>query len=558
MSVADDRHVTGTVTKGWQTLLEGEARARLEAALPECLARQRWFGGKARIVAAARITETISIPSNEPEAMVLFVDVAYQEGPQETYVLPVTAAFGEEADEIARVLPHTVLLPVTLHPGGHAQQGILYDALWNDVVAQRLLDAIDHGERFQGTRGILEASATGAYPSLVPPERSLNASVMKAEQSNTSIVYGHHVMLKLYRRLQPGINPDLELGRFLTALRFPHSPPVGGAIEYVPLGSEPMTVGLLQSFVPNEGNAWMRMLKELEAFVARLEAVSGADHDAGHGRTLWAMMESPLGPAGRELLGPALEAAACLGRRTAALHLALGQCHEDPNFAPEPMTRDYLTARCQSMTRLWKEAAALLGQRRETLEPEVRQDAERLLSRDADILAAFGAMLSIEEGGLRIRCHADYHLGQVLWTGSDYVVIDFEGEPARPLSERRTKHSPLYDVAGMLRSFDYASWAVLGSKRLPSADRRLPSWAAFWSRWMQAEFLTSYLADVQSAPFWPRSPQARQVLLTVHQLEKAVYELGYELNNRPAWAVIPLKGIAEILALGGTRAASLT
>jgi maltose alpha-D-glucosyltransferase / alpha-amylase len=142
----------------------------------------------------------------------------------------------------------------------------------------------------------------------------------------------------------------------------------------------------------------------------------------------------------------------------------------------------------------------------------------------------------------------------VLWTGSDYIVIDFEGEPARPLHERRMKHSPLYDVAGMLRSFDYASWAVLFSQ--PSKlDGRLLPWMAFWSRWMQAEFLRNYLADVQHAPFWPQSQQARQVLLTVHQLEKAVYELAYELNNRPAWAVIPLKGIVEILASSGRRAA---
>jgi maltose alpha-D-glucosyltransferase / alpha-amylase len=553
MSVADERSMTGMATKGWEVLLEGEPGARLEAALPELLARQRWFGGKARVITATQIIEAISMPSDEPQAIILFIDVTYQEGARDTYVLPVTAAFGAEADALARLLPHIVLLPVVLHRGGHAQQGILYDALWNGPVAQALLRAIDRGDRFPGKRGILTASPTVAYPSLVPPDSPLTASVMKAEQSNTSIVYGQHVMLKLYRRLQSGINPDLEMGRFLTTLRFPHSPPVRGALEYVAPGSEPMTVGLLQAFVPNEGNAWTRMLTELDAFVMRLDAVHGVDCDAGYGRTLWALIESPLVLAGRELLGEALEAAACLGRRTAALHLALGQHHQDADFAPEPMTRAYLTGRYESMMCLWKDASAVLAQRRDTLEREARQDAEQLLGREADIHASFAALLAVEEGGLRIRCHGDYHLGQVLWTGSDYIVIDFEGEPARPLHERRMKHSPLYDVAGMLRSFDYASWAVLFSQ--PSKlDGRLLPWMAFWSRWMQAEFLRNYLADVQHAPFWPQSQQARQVLLTVHQLEKAVYELVYELNNRPAWAVIPLKGIAEILQSVGRAA----
>lgn len=557
MSVVDKDHVTCAVTKGWEEVLEGETRARLEAALPDLLARQRWFGGKARVVTAAEIIEAIPIPSEEPQAMVLFIRVAYQEGATETYVLPVTASFGEEAETITRVLPRTVLLPVTLHRSGHVQHGILYDALWNGLVAQTLLRAMDHGSRFPGKRGALAASATAAYPSLVPPDGPLDASVMKAEQSNTSVLYGHQVMLKLYRRLQPGINPDLEIGRFLTALRFPHSPTVGGAIEYVPPGTEPMTVGLLQAFVPNEGDAWTRMLKELDAFVLRLDTAGGVERDAGNGRTLRELMESPLGEAGRALIGPALEAAACLGRRTAALHRALGHAHQDPDFAPEPMTQEYVGTRYESMTRLWRDTCALLARRCDALEPGAQQDARRLLSREREILDAFGALLGIVEGGLRIRCHGDYHLGQVLWTGSDYVVIDFEGEPARSLRERRTKHSPLYDVAGMLRSFDYASWAVLASRRSKPADGHLQSWTAFWSRWVQAEFFTTYLADAQDAPFWPRSQQARDVLLTVHQLEKAVYELGYELNNRPDWAVIPLKGIAEILNIGGTPAASL-
>jgi trehalose synthase-fused probable maltokinase len=146
-------------------------------------------------------------------------------------------------------------------------------------------------------------------------------------------------------------------------------------------------------------------------------------------------------------------------------------------------------------------------------------------------------------------------LGQVLWTGDDYVVTDFEGEPARPLLERRLKHSPLYDVAGMLRSFAYVSASALAGQ--PSEQRRrLERWARYWTRWVRAHFLGAYVADVRHAPFWPASAQEAARLLTVHELEKAVYELGYELNNRPEWAAIPLKGITEIVHLSGVRAAA--
>jgi trehalose synthase-fused probable maltokinase len=186
----------------------------------------------------------------------------------------------------------------------------------------------------------------------------------------------------------------------------------------------------------------------------------------------------------------------------------------------------------------------------------MQDEASHLVDRGREVEAVFRALLEIEDAGLRIRCHGDYHLGQVLWTGSDYVIIDFEGEPARPLRERRTKQSPLLDVAGMLRSFDYAASAVVQSRRTAGIGFDGEPWADCWSRRVGAEFLTAYRREVETAAFWPRAPQAAEVLLAVHLLEKAVYELSYELNNRPEWVAIPLKGITDILNMNGTRAAA--
>jgi trehalose synthase-fused probable maltokinase len=319
---------------------------------------------------------------------------------------------------------------------------------------------------------------------------------------------------------------------------------------------EATTVALLQAFVRNEGDAWAATLRQLEGFLTRVrESTAGVDSGAGKASSVWELAQSPLSQKGRDLIGPALDAAASLGRLTAALHHTLGQDDRNPAFAPEPLTPRYCEARRHSMVELWKQVVSLLRQRSVQSIP-APPEAGELFSQEGGVLAVFQTLLDIQQGGQRIRCHGDYHLGQILWTGSDYIVTDFEGEPARPLHERRMKHSPLYDVAGMLRSFDYASWTALAKDRPRASRDTLEPWTTYWSRWVRAQFLGTYLIHVKDAPFWPQSPKDAARLLTVHELEKAVYELGYELNNRPEWVAIPLKGIKEIIQLSGARAAA--
>jgi maltose alpha-D-glucosyltransferase / alpha-amylase len=534
-------------------ILEGPARARLESQLPDLLKAQRWFGGKARDVAAATIVDRIVLPSARPDTVLLIVDVAYGDGGHEMYAMPIAAAFGQEAAHISHEMPRAVLTHVSA--GDKTQEnGVLYDAMWNADAMHRLLLAIGQGARVPGETGTLQASPTSAYRSVAPSGADLTPRVLQTQQSNTSVAFGKQALLKLYRRVQPGINPDWEIGRYLTSHAFSHSPAVGGVMEYVRSG-EPMTVALLQAFVPNEGDAWGTMLAAAEGFLARvLQDTAQVDSEAGRERSLWELAQSALSEPGRTLIGPALNAAGCLGRRTAALHLTLGGERNDPAFAPEPLTRAYLEARQQSMQQSYRQVMRLLTQR-SGLSAGIREGAHALLTQEPNILALFHTLLDIREGGQRIRCHGDYHLGQVLWTGDDYIVTDFEGEPARPLHERRLKHSPLYDVAGMLRSFAYVSSSALAAHPVDQRGR-LERWAGYWLRWVRAYFLGAYLADVRQAPFWPPSSTEAARLLTVHELEKAVYELGYELNNRPEWAAIPLKGITDIVHMSGVRAAA--
>lgn len=544
MSPSDRQAFAPTGPERWDHVLRGPSRSGIEAALPSILSRQRWFGGKARTMLSARIFDAVPIPSEAPAAVMLLVEVAYPEDMHETYVLPVAAAFGQDAARIEREWPRAVLMHLPLHTEGNDREGVLYDALWNQDVARALLDLIARNGRCMGGAGRLVAFHTAAYEAMLPSRVTPEARIMQAEQSNTSVVYGRHALLKLYRRLQPGINPDLEVGRTLTSVGFPYSPPVGGAIEYVGAGRDPMTLALLQAFIPNQGDAWAHAVRAVEKFFGEVTSQTPAvGPDWGKEWTIWDLAASTPPEAVHAVLRPSIETAVCLGRRTAGLHLAMASIRDDPDFAPEPLSLEYRRARHASMCRLWGRTAELLANRRATLPSPLQEPAARLLSLDSDVTRAAQRFLDLDDAGLRIRCHGDYHLGQVLWTGTDCMIIDFEGEPARPMSERRMKHSPLVDVAGMVRSFHYASVSV-------PCKAGMEQWSGLWCRAVAGAFLKSYIADVQGAPFWPGDQRSRDLLLFIHLLEKAVYELGYELNNRPDWAGIPLQALLDLLAPG--------
>lgn len=529
--------------------------AQFEAALPDLMKRQRWFGGKARVVAGMRVADRIPIPTGSSDMTLVLIDVVYQDGGLETYAMPLASASGEAAGRIQRETPRAVLFRFAADETNGVQESVLYDGTWNAAAMHSLVRAMQHGAAFAGEAGNLRASSTPAYENMLPPGADPAFRMLSAEQSNTSVAFGEFAVLKLYRRLHAGVNPDWEIGRYLTSRAFPYTPALGGALEYLRSG-ETATVALLQAFVRNQCDAWSATLTQLDGFLTRLAGQSAAV-DSGEGQDcgLWDLAQMPLSGAGETLIGPALDAAASLARRTAALHLTLGEATQDPNFVPESLTLDYRRARCQSMVESWKRVVQLLT-RRSVTATAFEEEQDRLLAHESSVLGVFESQLDIAGGGQRIRCHGDYHLGQVLWTGTDYIVTDFEGEPARPLHERRLKHSPLYDVAGMLRSFDYASWTALGKHPSREARKEFEPWTRYWSRWVRARFLREYVRELEHAPFWPPSSKDAARLLTVYQLEKAVYELGYELNNRPEWVGIPLKGINEIVRMSGAEAAA--
>jgi maltose alpha-D-glucosyltransferase/alpha-amylase len=537
----------------WQAVLRDIGRsARLADILPAHLRQRRWFRGKARHIRAVRILDAVPVARELNAAYITLVQLDYVEGEGETYVLPLAFAAGEQADRVQREQPRALI--AYLRATG--VEGILYDPSAEQGFGAALLALIAERRRVKGVHGELRSSSVRMpRPLLSARDTALEATALSAEQSNTSLVYGDQLILKIFRRAEAGENPDLEIGRFLTErCVFDHIPPVVGGLEYRQEDGQPATLAILQAFVPNQGDAWRYTLDALGRYFERVLAtlMPPAEEMPIASRTLLDLAEREPPTQIYELVGAYLEQASLLGQRTAELHLALASALDDPQFAPEPFTALYQQSIYQSMRAQASRTFQVLRRQLKQLPEPTRTDAEQLLLVEAALVARFRALLDHRISALRIRCHGDYHLGQVLYTGKDFAIIDFEGEPARPLSDRRIKRSPLRDVAGMLRSFHYAAHTALRDQASAALIRqedmdRARAWAHFWQLWVSAVFLRTYRATADEAPFLPRREEL-EILLDAFLLEKAVYELGYELNNRPDWVSIPLRGIRDLAA----------
>lgn len=537
---------------GWENIYQGKSKADLEALLPAFLRTRRWFGGKARTIQSVQLMEAIPWPraAGGLLALLTLLRVEYVEGKGETYVLPLTCAKGERAARVQHEIPQTILTGVRMDD----EEGVLYDALWDKDFSTELLKVIGHGGRFQGKFGELTASPTHVFRQLVPsPDTHLAPSIMQAEQSNTSVVYGKRLILKLFRRLEEGVNPDLEIGRFLTERGFTHIPPVAGALEYRRGRGEPASMAILQGFVQNQGDAWRHTLDTLGNYFEQI-LTERVPLEVTPSKHLLALADENPPPDAGERIGSYLEEARLLGQRTGELHVSLASDQTDPNFRPEPFSDLSRQALAQSMLVLADQAFPLLRQHLKAISDAVQGEAQKVIHLEGEVRRRFELVRDQHVTAMRIRCHGDYHLGQVLYTGTDFVMIDFEGEPARPLSERRLKGSPLRDVAGMLRSFHYAAYAALLLGKVAGVRSEnfssLEPWARFWYLWVSATFLKAYITAAGEAPFLPSNRQELQMLLEAHLLEKAVYELDYELNNRPDWVKIPLQGILGLVKTG--------
>ncbi len=403
----------------------------------------------------------------------------------------------------------------------------------------------------------MTASTTRFFHELRGPrEEPCEPRVLSAEQSNTSIVYGDRLILKLFRRLEAGINPDLEISRFLTERhQFAHTPKLAGSIDFRMPHGETRDLGLLSSFVPNQGDAWKFTLAELHRYYEN--AATAPQPPAIPQKPLVALLDEEPDPDTVHYVGVYVDAARLLGQRVAELHLALLEDSDDPNFAPEPFTMLYQRSVYQSMRNLLGQVTRAVSGRLSLLPEVLRAQAQLMVANQNEIAARFDAFLKRRLSVVRMRTHGDLHLGQVLYTGKDFAIIDFEGEPARPLSERRRKRGALRDVAGMIRSFHYAAYTSLIEQFRMGALGKvefsvMEPWAKIWYACTARAFLSGYIQTADRPSLVPKDREELQVLLDAFLMEKAVYEVGYELNNRPEWLRLPLYGIAQLIGISQT------
>ena len=536
------------VAGSWQELFAEDGSAALGEHLPGFLGTRRWFAGKGRSVRSAVVQEIVQLRNGALPVYVCFVNVQYTEGAAETYVLPLAYETDDAAFLRETTAPDAALLRVRSTESG--AEGLLFDAMFDEGFAESILRSIERGVHQKTKDGELVGIRNPALRRIGRPHGA-KVSVLRADQSNTSVNYGDKLLLKLFRKVEPGVNPDYEVGLFLTERGFKHSPQVAGAIEYQRRRKEPITLAILSEFIRKESDAWELTEDALRDFFDRTAALTvEVEALPATVTSMLHLTEEEMPALVKETIGAYAESARLLGQRTAEMHAVLANGPEGSPFVQEPYTPFYQRSMYQSMRNLATNSFALLAQHVKS-EEDASPATVAVLKLEEEVLTRFRALVNRPLASTRIRGHGDLHLGQVLYTGSDFVITDFEGEPARSMTERRLRRSPLRDVAGMLRSFSYAVHSALkerGRRGLPEeSQQRAHDWGRFWQVWVSSIFLGSYLEEARRAGLITASPEEIELLLGIFMLEKAVYELGYELNNRPEWLNVPLEGILELL-----------
>ncbi|MBC8111329.1 MAG: putative maltokinase, partial [Verrucomicrobia bacterium] len=509
----------------WENLVEGSQNLLLtETIFPTYFQTCRWFGGKARNIKKMQIKASMPFGDLLAHEAILLVEVTYTEGFNDLYLLPV--AFDSAVGKVGNIhkeSPQAMICEMVL---GN-EKGILYDAVYSENFRRTLFALIVEKESFKNSDLKLFSENSNFFENLPKTEKQgLPSRMLNAEQSNSSIIFGDKYFLKLFRKLDAVINPDVEVSRFLTEkAQFKNSSQFCAAIS-LQQASENFVIGMMIEMVKNEGDAWNNLSQSLAQS-------NGFDISLPFGKSQSSVKEM----------------IALLGRRTAEMHLALASQPNEKDFELEEFSLHYQSSLYAGLYSLVRSNFQTLVNQLPKLPEKVRQEAEALLAMKPAILACFKRVTHKKIDTFKTRTHGDYHLGQVLFTGTDFVIIDFEGEPARPFTERRLRRSPLKDVAGMLRSFHYAAYAALLQNPNLSADEiknRKPE-AEKWYKTVYDLFLNSYLEVAGRENFIPQDKADFKILLETFILEKAVYELNYELVYRPDWLMIPVNGIKAIM-----------
>ncbi len=522
--------VTLVETQGWQAVVAGAGRKIIESqALPEFMPNQRWYAAKGTAVGRVDLWTATAMAADGEEWLLAVYRVATAAGAEQAYFLPFAKAWEtRDEDPLQTLWAQTV---AKMRKGSRV--GAIFDATSSTSFAREFARNILCGREIAGTEGSARFVPTALAREFVLPEGA-EAHRLGKEQSNTSLAVGDDLVLKFYRRLEPGVHPEVEVSRFLSDYAgFANTPPVFGHAEMTTPDGGSVAIAILQGFVRNQGDGWEYAVGYLDRALEEAEladpaaAATPADQHAYFAHHM-----------------------ATLGQRIGEMHRAFVTPTDDPDFAAEPISERDLAAWAEQIKEQAQAARRALEGARRNAEGAAAAEIDSILDRWTGVGARVDALLAGPVDAVKARYHGDLHLGQVVVVKDDFYVLDFEGEPARSIQERRRKHSLLRDIAGMLRSFDYAAWAALFKRaeiRPDTFDTLLP-FAAEWRASMSAAFMQGYLAAAAGDPaVVPHDPAVRSRVLDAFILEKACYEVCYEVANRPSWLRIPLQGVMNVL-----------
>lgn len=535
--------------ENWNGMLEGAFPQALEKEiLPVWLPTQRWFRSKSRTITAVAVSDWTKMGSG---FFILFLTVRFSEGNTENYCLPLKVVTGPTAAaRIASEAPESILAAFKTPRA----DGVFLDGLADRVACCELFEAMADNRTFATVQGgTLQAFATRAFDKAFPAESPCGkVRPLGLEQSNSSIILDEQAILKFYRRIEEGANPDFAISLQLTEhTDFEALAPIAGGMLLNFQGKK-SAVAMLQPYLASDGDGWTYALQSAKEFVEQTRDLAGDGPCPMAGMPMLAAAAAYAESGGCAGFGQGLTAFENLGIRSAEFHVALASSTRQPAFKPEALDKAYLQGLADIFSRHASHILESLTAGLPGIPADVQEKVNRILAGGDRLTGRFHELASMQCGATRIRCHGDYHLGQVLRQGTDWILLDFEGEPLRPLMERQEKHSPMKDVAGMLRSFAYAAMNILLSQPEADPEERifLSGRLRVWEEWARAAFLHGYLHRAAGASFLPAKEKHLELLLSSFLLDKAFYEIEYEMNNRPGWLRIPIEGILTLLPGG--------
>ncbi len=536
------------VTEDWQEIFSGRPRAQLEAILPEYLKAQPRFAGGGKTIKLVTLREHFAVCRCRAARLVAltFLFVEYVDANPEIYLLPLSLTSDEAAGPAEKRI-------AAINRRDGAALGVLGDAMADSTFAGAVLNFIRERDRLRNDYGEIESLRTMALRRTLDSGPMPNPTILHTNDGNTTAMYQDRVVLKFYRRVSQGMNPELEIGRHLTAKNFPNSPHLLGALEYRGNDGSEMTLAIAKAFIPYAKNAWEFTLDAVTRYYERVFASAARGQSPGLPPAFGPLklLQHASTPENPDHVGSYLESARLLGVRTAELHLALASPNGDGEFVVEPMTSHYLRGVFQTMRFLASQNLRLLRRQIKLLPPDLAPVAQRACELEPAILKCYRPLMEQQFEAGRTRIHGDCQLDQILWTGRDFVFVDFEGDANLPISERRLKRSPLVDVARLVRSFHHAAYAgfhqqvelgAIARENLPKYE----PWVRHWNRAVSRAYLQAYCERVRDSALLPGDEDKLRMLLLAYVLHQVMDELGRELRSRSENVRAPLQAIINL------------